>query len=112
MPNEFEMLKKEVKLLRSIVNQIVQNDAYIFNKNIGVGGDKHIIFDKETGSNLGMTNTEKFALWGATPIVRPNLSTAAPVRTASYSQSEAQDVTDAINEIRGDLISFGFYPIS
>lgn len=107
--NELDQLKERINELENIIKMIVKSDRYIFQRDIQFMQGRNIQLDTETGTKIGTSSTEKLALWGATPIVRPSTPTQAPNRAGTYSQSEAQDVTDAINDIRTDLINFGFY---
>lgn len=71
---EIEQLKKEVKELRYIIDQIVRPDSYEFERPI-VGGT--------SGLKIGQSNIQKIGFYGNNPIMQPSIGVGSADHTGA-----------------------------
>jgi len=118
--NKLNDLQESFDTLADLYYRTNLPDKYVFDKDVEISGRLilkrplvlnggltfpdagNVTFGTTTGSKIGTTATEKFAFWGATPIIRPAAITA-PTGGATID-AEART---AINTIRTRLTTLG-----
>lgn len=114
--DEIQLLKKEVKNLKDILDFLVFSDRYIFQKHIQMFDAKDMTFGTNKGTRIGTTSSQKFAFHAATPVTqRAGASQVAVATTAStnttpfgYTTSaQADAIVTLVNEIRATLVEKG-----
>ncbi len=81
------------KIIREELEEFLASDRYIFSKPVQFLEGRHIQLGRTNGTKIGTAEGQKLALWGATPVDRPDfiadptggLTVDSPARTAIAS---------------------------
>ena len=95
------------RIIKEELKDLLFSDRYVFHKTIQILGGRNIQLGTEEGTKFGTASTQLLGFYGATPVDRPTAVNDAPVRSGSYSQSEAQSVSDSINTVIDRLQELG-----
>lgn len=96
----------QIQQIRRVIHdefqEFLASDRYIFHKKIQMLDGRNIIGGKTTGTQIGTESTQKFAFYGATPVVR-----AAAIASPTGGINADGESRTAIDLIRTALKNFG-----
>jgi len=102
MPEEIAQLRQRIQLLENLLFAVVKSDKYYFAKHLVLADGLIIKGSTGTGNKIGNGTTEKWSVYGVTPVVQ-----AGAISSPSGGATVDSQARSAIDSIRTALTGFG-----
>ena len=95
------------KLIREELSGLFASDRYVFQKLIQILDGRNIQLGRTNGTKIGTAIDQLLGFYGKTPVNQPDTVADAATQGGTYSQTNVQSITDAVNAVIARLKELG-----